>query len=332
MSEVKDDALIDSPSLLYFTQDGDVADIFRSQLPAGWKFEALTSRTDETEKLAKARNANIIIHTDVPLTRDHLEAAGDLMLVHRQGVGLDGLDLDIIRTRGIPVAICTAGTAESVAEHTVMLMLAAGRRLTRIHREITERGEWPKWKYRTQCSGLNGAVVGIVGFGRIGQAVATRLQAFGSEVVVYRRDDQPLPGAWVDAGIRVTRSLEELFGEADILTLHCPLMPETRGLVGKRLLSAMKPGAILINTSRGAIVDEAALTAALAGGQLAAAGLDVLASEPPAPDNPLFALPNVVITAHTASGTRQTQMVKAAAIFDNVRRVLRGEEVVNRVA
>lgn len=317
------------PRVAYFSQDGPVARLYREHLPEGWRFAALADPADVGQQLALLGDADALIHIEIPLTREHLAAAPHLALVQRQGVGLDALDLPALRERGVAVAICPDGTAEAVAEHAVLLMLAAGRHLLSLHEEIANGG-WPRWDYRGHSLGLHGALVGIVGFGRIGQAVARRLLAFGSELLVYRRDGAPLPIEWKLAQVRSCATLEELFAGADVVTLHCPLVPETRGMVNARLLGQMRPGAVLVNTARGGLVVEQDLVAALRSARLVA-GLDVLATEPPPPDSPLLTLPGVVLTPHTSAGTRQAQIIKARGVFANIARMWAGEPLENRV-
>lgn len=319
------------PSVLYYSADGAVADIYRAYLPQGWRFAALDDPADEGEKRRKLARADAVIHTDTPVTREQLSVAGRLRLVQRQGVGVDALDLDAIRDHGATVAICPYGTPEAVAEHAILLMLAAGRHLLRLHEDVTQHGRWPKWNYRAHSVGLTGSTVGIVGFGRIGQAVAERVLSFGSDVLVHRRGGAGIPGTWPQGRVRPVAELDELFFTSDIVSLHCPLTPETRGLVDARRLALMPQHALLVNTARGGLVVQEDLVDALQRGQIRAAGLDCLAVEPPSADDPLLALPNVVVTPHMAAGTRSTQVVKARSIYDNIGRSWAGEPVENRV-
>lgn len=314
------------PSVLFFSMDGDVADIYRRHLPVGWRFAALSSPDAEEEKLELLREADALIQlTETPLTPQHLAAAERLRLVQRQGVGLDALDLDAVREHGALVAICPEGTAEAVAEHAVMLMLAAGRFLLDLNRDVTERRTWPKWEYRSRSLSLHGATVGIVGFGRIGRTTTQRLLALGSDVLVHRRDGGGVPGEWPTGRVHPVASLDELFSTVDFMSLHCPLTPETRGLVDARLLGLMQPHAVLVNTARGAVVVEDDLVDALRRGVIRAAGLDCFVEEPPPMDHPLFDLPNVIVTPHVAAGTRAVQITKARAVFANIERVWNGE-------
>ncbi len=319
------------PSVLYFSSDGGVADTYRAHLPQGWRFAALDDPKDPDEKRTKLAGADAIIHTDTPLTAELLEDADRLKLVHRQGVGVDALDLDLLQERGIPVAICPHGTSEAVAEHAILLMLAAGRHVLRLHEDVTERGRWPKWDYRARSIGLSGSTVGIIGFGRIGQAVTERVLAFGSEVLVYRRDGKEVPGTWPEGRVRPCTDLDELFSSSDIVSLHCPLVPETKGLVDARRLALMPEHGILVNTARGGLVDQDDLVDALRRGVIRAAGLDCLEVEPPHADEPIFSLPNVVLTPHMAAGTHSTQVIKAQTVFANIGRLWQGAPLEDQV-
>jgi len=320
----------DGPSVLFFSAAGPVSAVYRDAVPPGWRFAALTSNDDEDEKIRLIAEADLLIHTDQRIERQHLEAAGRLRIAHRQGVGTDALDLGLLREFGVRLAICPDGTPEAVAEHAVMLMLAAGRHLVELHRDVTERGRWPKWDYRPRSIGLAGSRVGLIGFGRIGQAAAERVLAFGSDVTVWRRDERPLPAGW-DGRVTVTRSLEDLFSTCDIISLHCPLNDDTRGLIDGRLLALMGPHSVIVNTARGAVIVEEDLIEALRAGRPGMAGLDCLTVEPAAPDNPLFSMPNVIVTPHMAAGTISTQLVKARAVFANLRRGWMGEPLENEV-
>ena len=325
-------ARADGPTVLLLSTEGVLTSFYRDQLPPGWRLETLSSLQDEDEAVEKARGAHAIVDTSRPVTRAHLEAATNLMLVQRQGVGIDSLDIDALRDRGVPVATCPDGALETVAEHAVMLMLAAGRHLIELHADVTKRGRWPKWDYRQRSIGLRDATVGIVGFGGIGQRTAKLVLAFGADVLVYRRPGRPDVGdEWPADRVTSCHSLSELFSSVDVVSLHCPLTSDNAGMVNASLLQRMKPSSVLVNTARGGLVVEEDLVEALRDGPLLAAGLDCLADEPPQPDNPLLSLPNVVITPHMATGTRQAQAAKAKAVLDNIARVWAGEEPLDRV-
>lgn len=320
------------PRILFWGPEGPITALYRARLPDGWQFSALESRDDEAGKLRYIADADVVVHTDnTPLTREQLAAGRHLKLVHRQGVGLDAVDLGLLQERSLALAVCSTGTGPVVAEHTVMLMMAAGRHLIRLHDDVAVRGLFPKWEYRNVSTGLHGSTVGLVGFGRIGQAVARGVLAFGSDVLVHRRSAAALGEEWAGLPVRTTPDLDEVFAASDVVSLHCPLTPGTRGMVDARRLGLMREHSVFVNTSRGGLVVEADLVEALRAGRPAAAGLDVFEQEPVSPDNPLFALPNVVVTPHTAAGTRQTAALKAQAILDNIARFWSGEPLEDRV-
>lgn len=320
------------PRILFWGSEGPITALYRQRLPEGWRFTALEHGDDEAGKLRGLADADVVIHTDnTPMTRDHLRAAAHLRLVHRQGVGLDAVDQDLLREHGLALAVCSAGTASAMAEHTLLLMLAAGRHLVQLHEEVTRQGRWPKWEYRDRSVGLSGNTVGLVGFGRIGQAVARAVLALGSNVLVHRRRADPLGEEFAGLRVRAAGDLDEVFAESDIVSLHCPLLPENRGMVDSRRLALMRPHAVFVNTARGGLVVEADLVEALRKGRPAAAGLDVFETEPVAPDNPLFELPNVVVTPHCGAGTRETSKVKVQAVLDNISRFWSGKPLEDRV-
>lgn len=320
------------PRILFWGPEGQVTALYRERLPDGWQLTALEHRDDEAGKLRHIADADVVVHTDnTPLTREQVEAARQLKLVHRQGVGVDAVDLDLLQERSVAVAVCSAGTGPVVAEHTVMLLMAAGRHLIRLHDEVTAQGRWPKWEYRNISTGLYGSTVGLVGFGRIGQAVARAVLALGSDVLVHRRSGGPLGEEWAGLPVRAAAGVDEVFAESDLVSMHCPLLPENRGMVDARRLSLMRAHSVFVNTARGGLVVEPDLVEALRAGRPAAAGLDVFEQEPVAPDNPLFALPNVVITPHCAAGTRQITALKAQAVLENIGRFWTGEPMEDRV-
>jgi phosphoglycerate dehydrogenase-like enzyme len=244
------------------------------------------------------------------MNRQAIMAASRLKLIQLPGVGSDMVDVDAAAERGIPVCEGSAGSAEEVAEFTLLLMLAVSRRLVEIANS-TRSGEWRTWAWRTRSVSLHGKRLGVVGMGRIGREVARRAAAFGMRVT---------PGP-----------IGELLASSDYLSLHCPLTAETRHMLDRGRIARMKPGAILINTARGELVDEAALIDALRSGHLGGAGLDVLEREPPAEANPLLAMEQVICTPHLATGTIDSLRSKAAFYAANIRRVLRGEEPLGRL-
>jgi phosphoglycerate dehydrogenase-like enzyme len=249
-------------------------------------------------------------------------AAPKLRLVQLLSAGYDRCNLEAAIRAGVP--ICNNGGANSiaVAEHAIMLMLAVSRRLIWQHTNVAG-GRWRSndWQEKHVYE-VEGKTLGIIGFGTIGRKVARLARAFGMNILYY--DIARLTEAEEDAlGVRF-RLMDEVLAQSDIVTLHTPLLPSTRHMMGAREFALMKPAAFLINTSRGPVVDEVALTGALAAGVIAGAGLDVFDSEPPPTDNPLFAQENVVLTAHLAGPTWENRSKRFRNAFDNVQRIARG--------
>lgn len=254
-----------------------------------------------------------VVSTD-PFTAAVLERAPRLRVVARVGVGYDTVDVDAAAARGIAVTTTPGANDDSVADHAVGLMLAVTRRIVEQDAAV-RRGDWTS---RSRLIGwdLYGKTVGVVGLGRIGLGVARRLRGFSTHVLAT----DPVVASSDHAELV---PLDELLERADLVTLHVPLSPATRGLLGARELALLKPEAILVNTSRGGVVDEAALAEALAAGRLRGAGLDVFEDEPP-PRSALFELPNVVLTPHLAGVTAESAQRMLAQAVECVLDVLAG--------
>jgi phosphoglycerate dehydrogenase-like enzyme len=232
------------------------------------------------------------------------------------------VDIEAARKAGVPVSNNGGANAIAVAEHTLMLILAVLKRVVRFHNDVVA-GKWRVGGFDDQrVYELSRRTLGIVGLGNIGKKVARRAAAFDMTVQYY--DIARLTEAEEDAlGVRFVL-LPELLRTSEVVSLHVPLDDSTRHLLGAAEFAQMKPGAVLINTCRGPVVDEAALFAALKSGQVAAAGLDVLVDEPPAKDHPLFSLPNVTLTPHSAGPTWENWTARFRNGFDNIQRVAAG--------
>ena len=278
---------------------------------------------DDAEKIAKARDADYILCSWTPIPALLIEAAPRLKLIQKYGIGVDKIDLAAADRRGVPVAIAAGVNAVAVAETAITLMLALYKRLCVAHSSLRE-GKWLKWELRTGCYELWQKTVGLIGAGAIGRAVAKRL-SHGFECTVLYHDTVRLPAETEQAMGMTFTPREELLRESDILSLHVPLLPATRGLIGAAAFALMKPSALLINTARGGLVDEPALIEALRAGRIAGAGLDVFAAEPPGRDNPLLTMDNVVATPHNGGGTVDTMKRIIGHSFANILRVERGE-------
>ncbi len=263
-----------------------------------------------------ASGADAIIAGMELITARVLDAAPRLKIVARRGVGYETVDLDAATRRGVAVTITAGALTDTVADHTMALLLAAARRIAFLDRCV-KTGGWD----RVPTSDVWGKTLGILGFGAIGRAVARRAAGFGMRLLAC--DVLPDAAAAASLGVRLT-ALDTLLAESDFVTIHVPLTPETRGMIDEAALRRMKPAAYLINTSRGAVLDEAALLAALREGRLAGAGLDVFRDEP-LRDLSLAGLEQVVATPHVASHTVETLARMERSCADAVLAALREE-------
>lgn len=267
--------------------------------------------------LAAAKPVAVLMRGNPPFTRRVIESAPQLRIIAKHGAGVDSVDVQAAAQRGVAVMTAGAANAGSVAELALALMLALARELPRLDRSV-KGGNWERPQY--QGRELRERTVGIVGYGQIGRRVARLAAAFGAKLVLHSRS------AIADAaGADVEPDLAALLRRADILSLHCPLTPETRGMIGAAQLRSMPRGSLLINTARGALVDEAALADALRSGHLGGAGLDAFAAEPPDPEHPLFALDGVICTPHIGGSTKGALLRVGTIAATNIVRHLRGE-------
>ena len=275
-------------------------------------FQLLTLELDsDDERREKLAACEVVIVAATPLRRPLIEAARRLELVHHQGVGWqDTTDHAVLKERRIPLAFTPEGTTIGVAEHAVLLILAALKRLPFADAEL-RHGRFHINALRPVSRELMGMTVGYVGMGRIGQALAERLAPFGTRGIFFDPQVSSRPGL-------ERRTLHEVLSQADVVTLHLPLTPETRHLMNRENFARMKPGAFLVNTARGGLVDERALVDALKSGRLAGAALDVFEEEPVRAGHPLAGLPNVVLTPHIASGSLATRRAMASLAVDNL--------------
>jgi D-3-phosphoglycerate dehydrogenase len=289
--------------------------------PALWK------KPDELKKAIAATRA-IMVRNQTQLTAEVLAAASPLRAIGRVGVGLDNIDVEAATRLGIVVIAPLNANATSVAELTIALLLALARKIPFADRS-TKAGGWD----RKGCTGveLEGKTLGLCGFGRIGRLVALRARAFGVRSLVFDPFIKPdLPGL-TEAGAALRPKLEDILAAADFVSAHSPLTPETKHMFNSRTFAAMKTGAFFINASRGGVVDERALLAALQSGHLAGAALDVRESEPPRERTTFETMDNVILTPHVGSFTAEAQTRTFDAVCDDLDRVLRGEPAVNFV-
>ena len=270
-----------------FDDDARVERAVAEEADAELVLAACRSEEDVAEALAAHRPDALLVQF-APVGERALAAANGLAAIVRYGVGLDNVDARAAEAAGVAVAGVPDFCVDEVADHTIALLLAVERGLVALVEQTRSGG----WDYHAAGAArrLSGLTLGLVGFGRIARAVGVRAQALGVRMVAY---DPAVAEA-------EATSLDELLGQADIVSLHVPLTEATRGLIGRRELELLPAGAVLLNASRGGLVDEEALVAALETGRLRGAGLDVLATEPPDPAHPLLHLPQVVVTPHAA--------------------------------
>ncbi len=302
----------------YTTNPGDVS----------WKkLEDLGEVTvfDRTPKeliLERVRDAQIIITNKTPLDRETIFALPNMRYIGTLATGYNVIDTAAARERGIPVCNVPTYCTKAVAQHTFALLLDLASHVHE-HSETVRKGQWATsvdfcyWK--TPIVELEGKSIGIIGFGNIGKAVADIALAMGMKVLVSSRTERNMPEGcrWV--------TQEELFAQSDVITIHCPLTPQTTELIHRETLQQMKNTAILINTSRGGVIHEQDLADALNNGEIAAAGLDVLTNEPPKADNPLLTAKNCVITPHIAWASHDSRERLVEIVAQNVLEFLRGQ-------
>ncbi len=299
------------------------ADRLRALLPEGMVLIHATER-GEAHRCAIIAEADYAITGQVEVTGTVLRAARRLRLLHKWGVGVDNIDLAAAKACGIVVARTTGSNAIAVAEHATGLMLAALRNIGYGHAELRE-GRWAGSAMPQEARLLSGKTVGIVGFGAIGRSVARLLAGFGC-TILYNKPT-PLPPAEEQALGVAYATLAEMLPRVDVLSLHCPLVAATAKLIDAAALAAMKPSAVLVNVSRGGVVDEMALVEALRHRIIHAAAVDVYETEPVPADHPLLKLPNAVVTPHLAAGAADNFVPTVTRMFDNMRRCGRGEAI-----
>jgi phosphoglycerate dehydrogenase-like enzyme len=289
-------------------------------VPGNWTVRFIEENS-LAARAAVLHDAELAFVMAAPVPKELLAEAKQLRFLQKLGAGIDRIDLDTCRRKGIAVARLHAGNSIPVAEHTILLMLATYRRLPQIDRR-TRAGAWNKEDARGEHRQLYGKTVGLVGFGAVGKEVAKRLRCFGVKILYY---DPARAAPEVEQTLDVQHSeLDALLRAADIVSLHLPLMPQTVGFISSRRIRAMKAGAVLINCARGGLVDEEALAAALKEGRLFGAGIDAFAREPPV-GSELLALDNTVVTSHLAGATFDNFASVVERAVDNAKAVLRGE-------
>jgi D-3-phosphoglycerate dehydrogenase len=278
----------------------------------------IVSAADSAEKLAGAiANADaLLVRSSTKVTDDLMARAPKLKVIGRAGMGVDNIDVAAASNRGIAVLNTPGANTISAAEHTFALLLSLLRRIPWATAQLRQRS-WDRQAF--SGSELHGKTLGTLGLGRVGRYVVGLAQAFGMQVLAY--DPFVAESAASELGVSLT-TLPDVLQRSDAVTLHIPLTEDTRRIISGETLALMKPTAVLINTARGGLVDEGALLAALDGGKLAGAALDVFAAEPLAPDSPLRTCDKVVLTPHLAASTAEAQARVSLEICESVRRAL----------
>ena len=300
----------------------EIVDVITGHTPQGWTTTAVHRDEPLDRQTALARDADFLMVYAAPLPDEALRAAANVRLVQLLAAGYDRMNLPLMRALDVPCANNGGANSWAVADHALLLMLAVYRRQTHAD-PATRDGRWSAPISGTNTFEMANKLVGVLGMGNIGRQVARRVQGFDAQVQYY--DMYPLPPER-ERELNVRRvSLDTLFRASDILTCHTPLTPDTHHIVNRERLALMKPTAVVINTSRGPVVDEAALIEALQQGRIAGAGLDVFEQEPVDPANPLLAIDNVVVTPHSAGTTWDTWFRRAEFAYQNMQRVWNGE-------
>jgi glycerate dehydrogenase len=300
----------------------DRGDLDLSPLTGVWPEWDFHDNSTAAEVTARLTGASIAVSNKAFVGAREIDPARDLKMVCVAATGTNNVDLDALRARGIAVSNVVGYATPSVAQHVVLLMTALLGNFEN-YRRLVNRGEWqtsPTFSpINFPIAELEGKTLGVVGYGTLGRRVAQLGEAFGMNVLIAARTGQPAVAPRVP--------LEELLTRVDVLSLHCPLTEHTRNLIGARELALMRPGAVLINTARGGIVDEDALAQALRSGHLGGAGVDVLTVEPPVRFNPLLdpALPNLIVTPHIAWASREARQRLISEVARNIAAHLRGE-------
>lgn len=307
--------------LAHFVPGQKVTEFLAPQID--WLDIRYCAEDDDQTFYRELPEAEVIWHVLRPLSGDDLAKATKVRLVHKLGAGVNTIDVEAATAQGIAVANMPGANAQSVAEGALLLMLAALRRLPELDRATRSGRGWPSDPTLGETvRDIGGSTVGLIGYGNIAKRVETMVTAMGADVVhTSTRDD----------GSASWRTLPDLLAASDIVSLHLPLTEDTAGLLDRDALARMKTDAVLVNTSRGPIVDEEALVDALRSGGLAAAGLDVFAVEPVAADNPLLSLPNVVLTPHVTWYTADTMRRYLEFALDNCERLRDGRDLANVV-
>lgn len=297
------------------TYSGAVLDVVRECVPEGFEIRLLQENSQQALLSSAAEADYLLASGRVRIDKDVLSAASNLKMIQRTGVGLDTLDMDAIRHAGIPLYVNRGINAQSVAEHTLLLILACLRRLPELDAN-SKKGIWEKQAQGIRTRQLSGRTVGVIGMGSIGRRVAQLLRAFDAKTVycsghrLSEEQEKALGARYMET--------DELFACSEVITLHCALTDKTRQLVNERTLGLMRSGAVLVNTARGALIDERALSQALKSGKIAYAGLDVHADEPYSDSDALIRSERVIATPHVGGITYDSFRAMMSTAMRNI--------------
>ena len=303
-------------------QREEIANIFCEKTPEGFDVSWRPYNLNDNEKAGMIKDVEFLVLHPAAVSQGVLREAKSLRLIQLLTAGYDKIDLKLTAELGIPVATNGGANAQAVAEHCIALLLALYKRLLPCDQSV-RKGKW-----RQPITGFNtfevaGKTVGLIGAGNVGRKVARQFKSFETRILYY--DERPAVEIENELDARKV-SLHELLRQSDIITIHLPLLKDTRALIGKHELSLMKPNTVLLNTSRGPILDEKALIEALTENRIAGAGLDVFEKEPISPDNPLLKLENVLLTPHTAGHSYEGWFRRAQFAWENIQRVATGQQ------
>lgn len=282
----------------------------------GHTFEAYERDMDPAVQIERAKDADILMLANMPLRGEVIRACQKLKFINVAFTGVDHIDLEACKEKGVQVSNASGYSNQSVAELALCMMLSLLRNVP----QVDARCRQGQTKDGLVGCELKGKTVGIVGLGAIGQKTAELCHAFGCRVIAYN------PRPKQAAGYIEQLPLDQVLAQSDILSLHCPLNDSTRGLIGKAEIAKMKKSALLINTARGPVVDSAALAGALNDGAIAGAGIDVFETEPPLdPSHPLLSAKNTIVTPHVAFATQESMLLRAKIVFETLEAYLKGE-------
>ncbi len=312
------------PNVLFFTSLApDIVPLLTQFAPPDFNVDVHSTDLPEAEKCRLVADADFMILFPGAIEASVIQAAPRLKLVQLVSAGFDKMPMTLLAERGIPVANNGGTNSIDVAEHTLAMILGLYRHLPQMDQNV-RNAAWSALDSGATTYTIHGKTVGIVGLGNIGRRVAALLRPFGAKLLYY---DAFPASAETEAVLGIERvTLDDLLRRSDIITIHVPLNKDTHGLIGAAELALMQPTAILVNTCRGPVVQEAALVEALQARRIRGAALDVLEKEPPAPHNPILTLDNVLLTPHTAGVTRDTWSRRGQFIFENLQRVWNGEQ------